>query len=109
MKLTLEFSEVYINTLGLLLYNPFLDQRNLQHLFPAENRRKQNTPRALQIGSHGLRASSLCFFLFFWFNLHFLFLKQYFILPIRGCFKEQKPNKYLMDCLQSQRHRSPSG
>lgn len=31
-------------------------------------------------------------FLFFWFNFNFLFLKTniYFILPIRGRFKEQK-------------------
>lgn len=31
-------------------------------------------------------------FLFFWFNLHFLFLKQILHLPIRRCFKEQKLN-----------------
>lgn len=76
-KLTLEFSEVEMNILGFLLYNSSLDQRNLQHLFPAENRRKQNTfpgssDRVLWT------PSKLTVFLFFSSGLifSFLFLKQ---------------------------------
>lgn len=38
-----------------------------------ENRTRS---RALQIGSYGLEQAHCVSFLFFWFNLHFLFLKQ---------------------------------
>lgn len=79
MKLTLESLKSRLTSLVFLLYNSFSTNATFS-TFPAENRRRHIThfPSSSRSDPMDSKQAHCVSFHFFWFNFHFLLLKQIF-------------------------------